>query len=66
MRNENVTPSGTPDSTNPKNRGIAKQKRRLSTEFVFDVKMINTLNQVSRIVQGIMYVSPAVTLEAFT
>ena len=27
IRNENVTPSGTPDSTNPRNNGIAEQEQ---------------------------------------
>ena len=27
MRNENVTPSGIPDSINPRNRGIAEQEQ---------------------------------------
>ena len=28
IRNENVTPSGTPDSTNPKKRGMAEQEQK--------------------------------------
>ena len=27
IRNENVTPSGTPDSTNPRNKGIAEHEQ---------------------------------------
>jgi hypothetical protein len=27
IRNENVTPNGTPDSTKPKNKGIAEQEQ---------------------------------------
>lgn len=42
----------------------AERKQRLTTPYVFDVKMEDTLNVVTRIVEGIMYVSPEVTQEA--
>lgn len=44
----------------------AERKQRLTTPYVFDVKMKDTLNTVSRIIEGIIYVSPEVTAEAFS
>lgn len=38
---------------------------RETTPFVFDVKMKDTLGQISRIIQGIIYVSPEATQEEF-
>lgn len=37
------------------------QTMRLKTPFVFDVKMKDTINTVSRIVEGIIYLSPQAT-----
>lgn len=39
---------------------------RLTTPFLYDVKMLDTLGNVSRIIQGIAEVSPQATQEAFT
>ena len=41
------------------------QPMRQTTQFVFDVKMEDTIGNVTRIIQGIMYVSPQVTMEGF-
>ncbi len=42
-----------------------EQTQRQTTPYVFDVKMQDLSFTVTRIVQGIIYVSPAVTLEVF-
>lgn len=39
---------------------------RLTTPFIYDVKMLDTLGNASRIIQGIAEVSPQATLESFT
>lgn len=39
---------------------------RQTTAFVFDVKMKDTAGTISRIIQGLMYVSPEATQELFT
>jgi hypothetical protein len=44
----------------------AERKQRLTTPYVFDVKMKDTLDTVSRLIEGIIYVSPEVTAEAFS
>ena len=44
----------------------ALQGNRLTTPFVFDVKMSDYLGNTSRIIQGIVYVSPQATQETFT
>lgn len=41
------------------------QKNRLTTPFVFDIKMKDTADIITRIVQGIVYVSPDATQELF-
>lgn len=38
---------------------------RLTTPFIYDVKMLDTLDNASRIIQGIAEVSPQATLEVF-
>lgn len=38
---------------------------RQTTPFVFDVKMKDTADKISRIIQGIIYVSPQATQEDF-
>ena len=40
----------------------AERKNQLTTPYVFDVKMQDTDSIVSRIVQGIIYLSPQVTI----
>jgi hypothetical protein len=39
---------------------------RPSTPYIFDVKMKNTSSQVTRILQGIVEISPQVTQESFS
>jgi hypothetical protein len=39
---------------------------RLSTPFVFDVKMKDGIGNITRIIQGLIYISPQATMEAFT
>jgi hypothetical protein len=39
IRNEKVTPKGTPDSTNPKNKGIAEQEQKGVTMPSIEAKM---------------------------
>jgi len=39
---------------------------RQTTPFVFDVKMKDTLGAISRIIQGIIYVSPEATQELYS
>lgn len=41
------------------------QKNRRVTPYVFDVKMQDTSGKISRIIQGIAYVSPQATQENF-
>lgn len=41
----------------------AEKKQRLTTPYVFDWKMKDTSNLISRIVEGIIYLSPQVTQE---
>lgn len=41
------------------------QTKRLATPFVYDIKMKDTAGTVSRIIQGIAYVSPEATQEVF-
>lgn len=41
-------------------------QQRETTPFIYDVKMKDTSDKVSRIIQGIVYVSPQATQEAFT
>jgi hypothetical protein len=41
------------------------QTARLTTPFVFDIKMKDTMGNISRIIQGIAYVSPQATQEDF-
>jgi hypothetical protein len=41
----------------------AEEPNRLTTPYMFDVKMMDTSSVVSRIVQGIMKLSPQVTME---
>lgn len=43
----------------------AETKKRLTTPYAFDVKMKDVAGTISRIVEGVVYVSPEVTLEAF-
>ena len=45
---------------------FALVKKRQQTPFVYDVKMKDTSGKVSRIVEGLVYVSPEATQEAFT
>lgn len=40
--------------------------QRLTTPFLFDVKMKDTAGSVSRPIQGIIYLSPEATEEAFS
>lgn len=42
------------------------QKMRLTTPFVFDVKMKDGEGTIGRIIQGIVYVSPQATQEVFS
>lgn len=42
------------------------RRQRLKTPYVFDVKMKDTSSGVSRILEGIVYVSPQATQEVFT
>lgn len=44
----------------------ALKDARQTTPFVFDVKMKDTLDQVTRIIQGLIFVSPQATQEEFT
>lgn len=44
----------------------ALQPNRETTPFVFDVKMKDTSSTISRIIQGLVYVSPQATLESFS
>lgn len=44
----------------------ALQPARLTTSFVFDVKMKDSANQISRIIQGLIFVSPQATQESFS
>lgn len=39
---------------------------RLTTPFIFDVKMKDNAGVISRIIQGIIYMSPEATQEGFT
>lgn len=41
------------------------QTARMKTPYVFDVKMEDTANIITRIIQGVIYVSPQATQEAF-
>jgi len=41
----------------------AERKNRLTTPYVFDVKMKDTGGLISRIIEGIIYLSPQVTQE---
>lgn len=50
----------------PTSVSYALEKARRTTPFVFDVKMKDTANIITRIIQGIVYVSPQATQEAFT
>jgi hypothetical protein len=43
----------------------ATNYKRLTTPFVFDVKMLDTVGNVTRIIQGIVLVSPQATMESF-
>lgn len=43
----------------------AERKNRLTTPYVFDVKMKDTADIVSRPIEGIIYLSPQVTVETF-
>lgn len=38
---------------------------RQTTQFVFDVKMKDSIGNISRIIQGIIYLSPEATQETF-
>lgn len=44
----------------------ALENNRPTTPFIFDVKMKDTAGAISRIVQGIVSVSPQATQESFT
>lgn len=54
------------EDTIPLSKATALVVPRQLTPFLFDVKMKDTLNQISRIVEGIIYISPEATLEDFT
>jgi hypothetical protein len=42
------------------------QTQRLDTPYVFDIEMKDTNNLITRIIEGIVYVSPQATQEAFS
>jgi hypothetical protein len=54
---ENEIPTSTANATVPK---------RQRTPFLFDVKMKDTLGNISRILRGIVYLSPEATQEKFS
>jgi hypothetical protein len=39
---------------------------RQKTPFIFDVKMMDTTSKITRIVEGVVYVSPEATQESFS
>jgi hypothetical protein len=60
IRNENVTPSGTPDSTKPRNKGIAEQEQNGVTmpkvdAITFPVKVFFPSSAL-RVRSGVKYV----------